>query len=123
MLDRFVLTSLLLFLMPSIEALAVDIREFVDAPRFKHVDAFSRNALFLAKNEKLWTLRTTDNGSPQAIFTISKNGERNSAIGISEKEDAFFVSDGELIFRVTGSGESKVMLRQNELRAEGLNRA
>jgi hypothetical protein len=101
---------------------AADARETIKAANFKKVDVFTRNALFVVKDEKLSVLRTTEKGAPKAIFTISKQGHLVSDVGVAEKGDAFFVSDGTAIFRVTPTGQSKTVLTLSTLRADSLGK-
>jgi len=124
-----VLISLGLWLGAGTVVLAADERETIRAADFKKVDVFTRSALFVAKDQRLSVLRTTQKGRPTAISTIPKhyrlvsgNYRLVSALGVAETGDALFVSDGKAIFRVTPAGESKTILTLDTLRADSLGK-
>jgi hypothetical protein len=115
-----VLIPLGLWLGTGTVAFAADDRESIRAADFKKVDVFARNAFFVAKDQELSVLRTTQKGPPTAIFPLRKNYRLVSALGVAETGDALFVSDGKAIFRVTPAGESKTILTLDTLRADSL---
>jgi hypothetical protein len=117
-----VLIGLGLWLGAGTGAFAADDRETIRAADFKKVDVFTRSALFVAKDQRLSVLRTTQKGPPTAIFTTTKNGQLRRAVGVAETGDALFVSDGKAILRVTPAGESKTILKLDTLRADSLGK-
>jgi hypothetical protein len=119
---RLLPIQLCILLGPGVGAFSAENREIDAVPNFKQVRVFTRDALFVGKDTELWALRTTNKGRPKAIFTISKSTILNSEIGVSEKGEALFVSDGQTIFRVTAAGDSKKALTLTTLPAEDLGK-
>jgi hypothetical protein len=117
-----VLIPLGLWLGAGTVAFAAEDRETIRSADFKKVDVFTRSALFVAKDQGLSVLRTTQKGPPTAIFTIMKYDQQQGGVGVAETGDALFVSDGKAIFRVTPAGESKTILKLDTLRADPLGK-